>query len=179
MNVGYCRVSSRGQDLSVQLEQLKDCEKIFQEVKSGRTDEREQLKLCLDFVREGDCLVCSRLDRISRSVKDLMNILSYLEKKGVSFRCTEQNIETKTPEGRLMIGLLATIAEFENDLRRSRIIDGIEMAVLKGRKLGRRRLLSQDEEKRMRTLRAEGKKIRELEAEFCVSRATVYNVLSH
>ena len=86
MKVGYARVSSFGQSLDVQLEKLKDCDKIFQEKQSARTDDREQLQLCLDYVRDGDSLVITKLDRLARSTRDLLNIMNRLEEKNVKYR---------------------------------------------------------------------------------------------
>ena len=179
MKVGYARVSSTGQSLDVQLEKLKDCEKVFCEKKSGRTDDRDQLKLCMEFVRSGDVLVITRLDRISRSVRDLLNILNVLEKKGVHFVVIDQSINTGTPEGRLMLGVLASIAEFENDLRKARQADGIAMAKQRGVKLGRKSILDSNQVQDLRSKRSSGALIKDLVKEFGLSKASVYNYLSN
>ena len=123
--IGYGRVSSTGQSLDVQLEKLKHCSKIYQEKKSGRTDNREQLQLALDYVREGDVFVITKLDRLGRSTRDLLNIINKLETKGVQLQVLDQNIDTGTPTGKLMFTMLSSIAEFENELRRERQSDGI------------------------------------------------------
>jgi len=139
MKIGYARVSSTGQNLQSQLEALKKagCDKIFQEKKSGKqAANREQLQEALDYVREGDILVITRLDRIARSTKDLHNILDLLKNKGVEFQATEQNLDTTTATGKLMIGILGTIAEFETDLRAERQKDGIQSALKRGVKFG-------------------------------------------
>ena len=130
MKVGYARVSSTGQNLQSQLEALEKagCEKIFQEKKSGTTYEREELKNILDFLRDGDTFVVTRLDRCSRSVSDLYKILGILKTKNVDFKATNQNIDTASSTGKLMIGVLSIIAEFENDLRRERQSEGIKKA---------------------------------------------------
>lgn len=129
--VGYARVSSTGQSLDVQLEKLKDCDKLFQEKKSGRTDNREQLKQCLEYVRDGDVFVVTKLDRLGRSTRDLLNIVNRLESKGVQLRVLDQNLDTGTSSGKLMFTMLGAIAEFENDLRRERQSEGI-MCVFHG-----------------------------------------------
>ena len=178
MKVGYARVSSTGQSLDVQLEKLNDCEKVFCEKKSGRTDDRDQLKLCMEFVRSGDVLVITRLDRISRSVRDLLNILNVLEKKGVQFVVKDQSIDTGTPEGRLMLGVLAAISEFENDLRKARQADGIAMAQQRGVRLGRKSILDPNQVQDLRSKRSSGALIKDLVKEFGLSKASVYNYLS-
>jgi DNA invertase Pin-like site-specific DNA recombinase len=131
MLVGYARVSSTGQNLDSQIEALEKvgCEKIFKEKKSG-TDTKDRLELqnVLDFVREGDTLVVTRIDRCSRSVSDLYKILETLKEKKVEFKATNQNIDTTTSTGKLMLGMLSIIAEFENDLRRERQFEGIKKA---------------------------------------------------
>lgn len=136
MLVGYARVSSTGQNLDSQIEALKNigCEKIFMEKKSGtNTEDRFELKNVLDFVREGDTLIVTRLDRCSRSVSDLYKILEILKNKNVSFKAINQNIDTTTSTGKLMLGMLSIIAEFENDLRRERQTEGI----IKAKQLGK------------------------------------------
>ena len=129
MKVGYARVSSVGQNLESQLIALKEygCEKIFQEKVSGTsTKGREQFKQCLEFVRESDELVVTRIDRCSRSVLDLQLIIKELEDKGVTFSATEQSINTKTPEGKCFLNMLSVFSEFETNLRRERQLDGIK-----------------------------------------------------
>lgn len=132
MRVAYARVSTKDQDLSVQLEQLTaaGAEKVFSEKQSGRsTAKRDELARALEFVREGDILLVTRLDRIARSVLDLHQIMKLLEEKGVAFQCILQpTIETVTPQGRLMVTLLGAFAEFETDLRADRQAEGIARA---------------------------------------------------
>ncbi len=140
MKVGYARVSSTGQNLESQIEALEKagCEKIFTEKKSGKqTTNRNELQNALDFVRDGDIFLVTRLDRCSRSVSDLHNILDSLNKKSVSFKATEQDIDTSTSTGRLMIGLLSIVSAFETDLRAERQADGIKSALKRGVKFGR------------------------------------------
>jgi DNA invertase Pin-like site-specific DNA recombinase len=142
MLVGYARVSSVGQSLDVQLASLKEagCEKVFAEKQSGTTTgKRHELQSAIEFVREGDILVVTRLDRLARSAADLHAIVSSLSQKGVSFRCIQQSgVDTGTSTGKLLLGMLAAIAEFETDIRKERQREGIERAkaagVYKGRK---------------------------------------------
>lgn len=139
--IGYARVSSAGQSLEVQEAVLREagCDKIFAEKRSGRTSrDREQLALALDFAREGDTLVVTRLDRLARSVIDLHQIIAKLAEKGAAFRVLQQSgIDTSTSTGKLTLAVLAAVAEFEADIRAERQRDGIEAAKAKGVYRGR------------------------------------------
>lgn len=139
--IGYARVSSAGQSLEVQEAVLREagCDKIFAEKRSGRTSrDREQLALALDFAREGDTLIVTRLDRLARSVIDLHQILAQLAEKGAAFRVLQQSgIDTSTSTGKLTLAVLAAVAEFEADIRAERQRDGIEAARAKGIYRGR------------------------------------------
>lgn len=176
--VAYARVSSTGQSLEVQLEKLKDCDKVFQEKKSGRTaDNRPQLQACLDYLREGDTLFVTKLDRLARSVLHLQQIKALLDKKNVELVVTDQGIDTRTPTGRLMFNMLGAIAEFENDLRKERQADGIALAKEKGIQLGRKATLTDDQAEELRQKRAQGVLIKDLMAQYGLSKATVYRLL--
>jgi len=148
MKIGYARVSSTGQNLEAQIELLKKagCEKIFQEKKSGtkRTD-RTELENALDFVREGDTFLVTRLDRCSRNTLDLYKILELLNSKNVAFKATEQEFDTSTSTGKLMMGLLSVIAEFETDLRAERQAEGIKSALARGVKFGAKRKMTEEQ----------------------------------
>ena len=139
--VGYARVSSTGQDLDVQLEKLKSCEKVFKEKRSGVDAGRPELK-SLEYLRDGDILVVTKLDRLARSTSDLYRIVSQLAEKGVSFKVIDDpSIDTTSRTGKLVMGILALIAEFENDIRRERQMDGIRKAHERGVRFGRKPLL--------------------------------------
>lgn len=133
--VGYARVSTADQDLSVQLEALKaaGCEVTFSEKKTGTKREgRAALEECIASLRAGDVLVVHRLDRFARSMLDLAELIRDLQARNVGFRCIMQSaIDTTTSEGRLMLHLLGAFAEFETDLRKARQAEGIRRA--KGR----------------------------------------------
>ena len=176
--IGYARVSSYGQSLQVQQEKLNGCDRVFQEKQSGRTtDKREQLALCLDYVRDGDTLVITKLDRLARSTRDLLNILNSLERKQVKLHVIDQQIDTSTPAGMLLVTMLGAIAAFENDLRKERQTDGIALAKRKGVQFGRKKALSDSQVEELRQSRAEGKKIADLMAHYDLSKATVYRAL--
>lgn len=155
MIVAYARVSTSEQDISLQTERLRaaGAEKLFEEHKSGKTaNDRPILQQALEFVREGDTLLVTRLDRIARSSQDLHNIIHQLQSKGVGFRCVQQSeIDTTTSTGRLMIGMLGAIAQFENDLRRERQMEGVAKAKAAGVYKGRKPSIDRDEVKRLAT----------------------------
>ncbi|CAN5350105.1 recombinase family protein [soil metagenome] len=175
--VGYARVSSTGQSLEVQLEKLEKagCEEIFAEKRSGTTRiERAELEAALRFVRKGDVLIVSKLDRLARSVNDLSSIVADLDKRGVGFRVLDQAIDTTTSNGRLMLNMLAAFAEFETDLRAERQRDGIERAKAEGRYTGRPATIQSDA---VRTLKAEGLGATEIAKRLGIGRASVYRLL--
>ena len=176
--VGYARVSSFGQSLEVQLDKLSHCEKVFQEKKSGRTDNRAELQKCLTYLRDGDTLVISKLDRLGRSIRDLLNIINQLEKNNVSFQVLDQQIDTSTPSGKLLLHMLGAIAEFENDLRASRQSEGIQKALSNGVQFGRKSKLTDDEVLAMRGKREAGTKIKDMMAEYGLSKASIYRLLA-
>lgn len=179
--VGYARVSSTGQSLDVQRGKLESagCEKVFEERRSAsQGSHRPKLKACLDYVREGDVLVISRLDRMARSVIDLAKIAEALAAKGVELRVLDQGIDTTTSEGRLMFHMLGAFAEFENDIRRERQRDGIERAKGRGVRFGRRAALTDAQITNLQRLRDhEGFTIQQLQDRFQVARSTVYRAL--
>lgn len=179
--VGYARVSSTGQSLAVQMDELKraKCGKIFAEKKSGRfADNRPELKACLDYVREGDVLVISRLDRMARSVLDLASIADKLHRKDVNLKVINQGIDTSTSEGKLLFGILSTFAAFETDIRAERQKTGIELALKNGVKFGRKSSLSEEQKATVRRLKAdEGFTMGQLQERFHVSRTTIYRAL--
>jgi DNA invertase Pin-like site-specific DNA recombinase len=140
MKIGYARVSSSGQSLELQLEALDaaGCEKIYREKESGRSQQRRgELERAIDDLRPGDELVVTRLDRLARSIVDLYDILQRVAGKGASFLCLQQpGANTDTPTGKLLLGILGLVAEFENDLRRERQLEGIARAREEGKYRG-------------------------------------------
>src|SRR5215510_1434085 len=155
--VGYARVSSTGQTLEVQTEKLALCERLFKEARSGVDANRPELKRCLDYLREGDTLVVTKIDRLARSTSDLYRIVSMLAEKGVAFKVIDdQSIDTTSRTGKLIMGILALIAEFENDIRRERQMDGIAKAKERGVHFGRKLALTPDRIAEIKALRMGG-----------------------
>jgi DNA invertase Pin-like site-specific DNA recombinase len=141
MKIGYARVSSTGQDYQTQLDKLQaaGCEKVFHEKQSGKSaDDRVQLQAALEFAREGDIFVITKLDRLARSMNDLTSITSQLQKQGVGFVVIDQQIDTTTPTGKLLFNILGSLAEFERDLINARCEEGRKAAKAKGVKFGRK-----------------------------------------
>ncbi|CTQ47697.1 recombinase family protein [Roseibium aggregatum] len=176
--VGYARVSSIGQSLDVQLEKLKHCDKIFSEKRSSVDGERPALRECLSYLREGDVFIFTRIDRLARSVSHLSAVLDDLGRRGVTVRAVDQGIDTSTPEGRAMINMLATFAQFETELRKERQAEGIAKAKERGVRFGRQSKLTPEVGRRIQELRETGSMIREIMAETGLSKATVYRALS-
>lgn len=175
--VGYGRVSSTGQSLGVQVDQLREagCEEIFAEKKTGTTtDGREQLEQALKFVRKGDVFVVCRLDRLARSIVDLRKIVDQLEAKSVGFRCLQQgSIDTTRAEGRLLLNILASFAEFETEIRKERQREGIDKAKADGRYRGRPQSIDPS---RIAELEAEGLGASAIAKRLGIGRASVYRL---
>lgn len=177
-NIGYARVSSVGQKLEVQLEKLQHCDKVFEEKISGYTDKRPRLKACLEYVREGDTLVVTRLDRLARSTFDLCKIADELERKKVNLKVLDQNLDTSDATGKLMFHMLAAIAQFETELRAERQTDGIKKAKELGVAFGRKKKLTPQKMTELQSKRQQGTLIKTLMQEYGLSKTSVYRCLS-
>ena len=177
--VGYARVSSTGQDLGVQLDKLKGCDKVFKEKRSGVDAGRPELKRCLEYLRDGDTLLVSKIDRLARSTSDLYRIVSLLAEKGVSFKVVDDpSIDTSSRTGKLVMGILALIAEFENDMRRERQMDGIAKARERGVRFGRKTRLVPEAIGQIRELREAGLTVPAIIERTGFSKASIYRALT-
>jgi DNA invertase Pin-like site-specific DNA recombinase len=175
--VGYARVSTSDQSLDVQEGALRaaGAEKIFAEKLSGTTSSRPQLKAAIEFCRDGDTLIVTRLDRFARSSIDLHNIVAALVAKGVDFRCTEQaGVDTSSSSGKLMLGMLGAVAEFETAIRRERQMEGIARAKRAGVYNGRKPSIDHD---RVLQLHRSGAGATEIAAQLGIGRASVYRIV--
>jgi DNA invertase Pin-like site-specific DNA recombinase len=177
--VGYARVSSVGQSLDVQLDKLKHCNKIFQEKKSGTSNQRPKLSACLEYVREEDILVVTRLDRLARSTLHLCQIAETLKQKQVSLQVLDQNINTSDATGRLLFNMLGAIAQFETEIRAERQMDGINKAKERGVPFGRKKKMTNQQVEELIERRKSGTLIKTLMADYNLSKASVYRYLNY
>ena len=185
--IGYSRVSTEQQSNDPQLDRLNaaGCERIFTDVITGKLASRPEWDKCRDHLREGDVLVIVRLDRIGRSVKNLIEVVSSLGARGVDLLVLDQAIDTTTPVGKFMFHVLAAIAEFERDLIRERTMDGLAAARARGRKGGRTAKLSATQQATLRKMYdAKGGDgirqytVQEIAEALGVHRTTVYDYLA-
>ncbi len=182
MLVGYARVSTLGQTLDPQKDALGQagCERIFTDVASGAQGPREGLTEALRFLREGDTLVVWKLDRLGRSVKHLIEMVTELKERQVEFQSLQEQIDTSTSGGKLIFHVFGALAEFERDLIRERTQAGLVAARARGRRGGRPRAM---DEKQVAIARSLMKDPDNSVADICqilrVSRATLYRYLPH
>lgn len=178
--IGYARVSSTGQSLEIQLEKLNrvQCDRVYQEKRSGRTADRPEFQSCMNYLREGDTLIVTRLDRLARSVVHLAKLAKRFEAEKINLLVLDQNIDTSTSTGRLMFNMLASIAEFENDLRTERQAEGIAKARENGVRFGRPPKLTDSKKQAIYSRRQAGASIGQLVKEFKLGEATIYRALA-
>ncbi len=174
MRVGYARVSTTEQSIDAQLERLADCEKVFHEKLSGTKDDRPELARALEFVREGDQLVATRLDRLARSVAHLCTIAEALRSKHVELVILDQAIDTSTPAGKFLFHMLAAVAEFELSIRKEAQRAGIAHAQAAGVHTGRPYKLDTAMLYRVCELQAEGLGASAIAKRLRLDRSTVY-----
>ena len=180
MNIGYCRVSTQDQNLELQLDELKKagCEKIFQDVASGSKYEREGLQDAIAFAREGDCVVVWKLDRLSRSLRHLIDTVNQLKERGVGLRVLTQNLDTTTPSGTLVFHIFGALAEFERLLIKERTNAGLAAARARGRVGGRPKAMDEKKIQIAQSLYVDGKTtVSEICDTLNVSKATLYRNL--
>jgi DNA invertase Pin-like site-specific DNA recombinase len=171
-------VSSVGQSLEVQLDKLKHCKKIYQEKKSAIEYNRPQLKACLDYVRDGDTLVITKLDRLARSTLHLCQLAEILAKKEVSLQVLDQNIDTTNATGRLLFNMLGAISQFETELRSERQVDGIKKAMENGTVFGKKKKLAHVKINELIEKRKKGTLIKDLMSEYQLSKASIYRYIA-
>ncbi|MBX4972625.1 recombinase family protein [Rhizobium lentis] len=178
--IGYARTSTTDQKagLEAQLRDLETagCTKIFKEQLSSVATERPELERALDFVREGDVMVVTKLDRLARSVADLIAITEKLRRKGVELRILALNLDTSTPTGKLMLNLLGSIAEFERELMLERQREGIAKAKAEGKYKGRAPTARSKAEKVL-SLKAEGMTPLQIQSTLGISRASYFRIV--
>lgn len=180
MQIGYARVSSDDQNLDLQFDALKavGCKKIFDDRASGAHVQRPGLERLLETVREGDSVIVWRLDRLGRSMKELIDVVAKLEAIGVELSSLKEKIDTTSSGGRLIFHIFAALAEFERNLIRERTFAGLTAAKTRGRTGGRPRSLDKKEQKLLVSLYEGGElSIGEICGILRISKATLYNYL--
>jgi DNA invertase Pin-like site-specific DNA recombinase len=178
--VGYARVSTLDQDPALQRDALKaaGCAKMFEDRASGARADRPGLGQALAFLREGDVLVVWKLDRLGRSLVHLVETVGTLATRGVGFRSLTEAIDTTTAGGRLVFHLFAALGQFERDLIRERTRAGLAAAEARGRKGGRRPVVTPEKFRRARLLIAQGLTVREAAARLRIGKTALYEALA-
>jgi len=183
MKIGYARVSTKDQNLSLQTDafEKEGCKVIYQEKVSGAKTDRQELRKMIDQLREGDIVVIWKLDRLGRSLRDLINIMTEIQDKKAGLKSLNDSIDTTTPHGKLTFHLFAALAEFEKDIIRERTKAGLEAARARGRRGGRPKGLTKEaRDKAMiaETLYKQGKmSVSEICKHLGIARSTLYKYL--
>jgi DNA invertase Pin-like site-specific DNA recombinase len=177
MIYGYARVSTEDQDLAIQIDRLKaaGCDLVRHEKRSGSSMRgRTELSTLLDFIRPGDTLMVTRIDRLARSMCDLQILVRDLKAKGVTLKATEQNIDTSSAAGKAFLDMLGVFAEFETNLRRERQLEGIVKAKAEGVYKGRKPKIDRAQ---VKSLRDQGMGATAIAKQLGFERTSVYRVL--
>ena len=177
--IGYARVSTAEQDTALQVDALRKagCERVFEDTASGAKADRPGLADALAYLRDGDVLAVWRLDRLGRSLPHLIETIAALEARGVGFRSLTEAIDTTTPGGRLIFHVFGALGQFERDLIRERTKAGLTAAAARGRKGGRKPVVTADKLQRARQHMADGLNVREAAARLKVSKTALYAAL--
>jgi DNA invertase Pin-like site-specific DNA recombinase len=177
--IGYARVSTAEQDTALQTDALRkvDCKRIFEDTVSGAKAERPGLASALAFLRDGDVLVVWRLDRLGRSLPHLIETIGALEARGVGFRSLTEAIGATTSGGRLIFHVFGALGQFERDLIRNRTKAGLAAAAARGRKGGRKPVITADKLQRPRKHIANGLNVREAAARLKIGKTALYAAL--
>ena len=177
--VGYARVSSIDQNLDIQVSALQaaGCSKIFKEKLSGVHIGRPEYQNCIEYLRNGDILTITRIDRLARNAAELLRLLEQFQQEGIGLRVLEQDIDTTTTTGKAFFQMLAIFAEFETNLRRERQMEGILKAKQKGKSHGRPRKLSDSQIQYLGSLRASGLSMDKIAAKMQISKGLVHKTL--
>ena len=179
MHIGYARVSTQDQDLSLQYDALRQaqCDKIYEDKASGAHASRDGLTLALGVLRKNDSLVVWKLDRLGRSLKDLVAIVCDLEQRGVHFKCLTDQIDTSTTAGRFFFHIMSSLAQMERDLTVERTRAGLEAARRQGRTGGRKRKMDDSKIAVAKRLLQDGIAPREVARSLEISIPTLYRWL--
>jgi DNA invertase Pin-like site-specific DNA recombinase len=179
MRIGYVRVSSDEQNLDLQLEAMRQagCDKIYEDKASGANTERPGLQLALEVLREGDTLVVWKLDRLGRTVKQLVNFVTWFEENGIHLRSLTDSIDTSTPSGRFFFHIMASLSQMERELLLERTRAGLSAARTRGRLGGRKRKMTDQKLLSAKKLLAAGTTPKEVASHLGISIPTLYRWL--
>lgn len=179
MQVGYARVSTKEQDLCLQYDALNQlgCDKVYDDQASGKKNSHKGLNLALEVLREGDSLVVWKLDRLGRSVKDLVSMVGELEQRGIHFKSLTDNIDTSTPAGRFFFHVMASLAQMERELLIERTRAGLDAARKRGRVGGRKRLMTDSKIQSAKRLLTDGIPPKDVAHDLGISVPTLYRWL--
>ena len=177
--IGYARVSTAEQDTALQMDALRKagCERVFEDTVSGAKADRPGLAAALAYLRDGDALAVWRLDRLGRSLPHLIETIGALEARGVGFRSLSESIETTTSGGRLIFHVFGALGQFERDLISERTKAGLAAAAARGRKGGRKPVVTDDKLQRAREHLANGLNVREAAARLKIGKTSLYAAL--
>ncbi len=181
MKVGYARVSTSEQREYLQHDALSEagCERIFDEKASGSERDRPELKRAIEYLRPGDVLVVWKLDRLARSLRQLIETVDDLQNRGIEFVSLTEGIDTTSAGGKLIFHVFCALAEFEAAQTRERTVAGLKAAKARGRKLGRPAALTESQIKMVKSMKASGEhSMTEIAKQFGVSRATLYRYVA-
>ena len=180
VRIGYARVSTLEQEMALQLDALRaaGCDRIFEDRASGAKTDRPGLTQALAFVREGDVLVTWKLDRLARSLPHLIETVNQLEECGAGLQSLTEAIDTTTPGGRLIFHVFGALAQFERDLIRERTRAGLFAAASRGRRGGRKPVVTADKLSRAKSLIGKGLTVREAASRLKIGKTALYDALA-
>ena len=180
VRIGYARVSTLEQEMALQLDALRaaGCDRIFEDRASGAKTDRPGLTQALAFVREGDVLVTWKLDRLARSLPNLIETVNQLEECGAGLQSLTEAIDTTTPGGRLIFHVFGALAQFERDLIRERTRAGLSAAASRGRRGGRKPVVTADKLSRAKSLIGKGLTVREAASRLKIGKTALYDALA-
>ena len=177
MDIGYARVSTKDQNLDSQIDRLKQagCEKIYSEKAGGGRAQRKELEECLEYLRDGDVLVVTKLDRLGRTVRQLIQLLETFKERGIGFKSLRENIDTTTAMGTFFFHVIAAFGELEREMIIERTNTGLEAARARGRVGGRPKTISQEQlDLALELYNKKEKTVEQIVSLVGISKATLY-----